>query len=230
VFVGEVFKKRGVDPEHVANVEGADIEHEAGGDLSGPDRVDRRQRVEPAQPCLDRFQGLARSIGFVEHDNVGEGDLLARLVMLQLERDVFRIDDGDERIEDEILTQHIVEHEGLDDRRGIGETRGLDDEAVDVRAAFQETRDGADQVAAHRAADTTIAELDHRLVGRVHQLAVDADLAELVDDDRDLLAGTLLQEVVEQCRLAGAEKSREDGRWNLAHGVGPEATGEIGGP
>ena len=97
----EFFKKRGIDPERVANVEGADIEHEAGGDLGGPGGVDRRQRVEPAQPCLDRFLGLARSIGFVEHDNVGEGDLLARLVMLQLERDVFRIDDGDERIENE---------------------------------------------------------------------------------------------------------------------------------
>ena len=99
-----------------------------------------------------------------------------------------------------------------------------------LRPGLEDTRDGADQVAAHRAADTAIAELDHRLVGRVHQLAVDADLAELIDDDRDLLAGTLLQEVVEQCRLAGAEKSREDGRWNLAHGAGPEATGTTAAP
>jgi hypothetical protein len=53
--------------------------------------------------------------------------------------------------------------------------------------------------------------LEHFLVGADHQLVVDADLAELVDDHGVLLAVRLGQNAVEQRGLAGAEVAGEDG-------------------
>ena len=40
-----------------------------------------------------------------------------------------------------------------------------------------------------------------------HEIGVDVDLAHVVDDDRDLEPVAVVQDVIEQRRLAGAEKA-----------------------
>ena len=47
------------------------------------------------------------------------------------------------------------------------------------------------------------------------EVVVDADLAELVDDDRIFLAVRLAEDAVEERRLAGAEIAGEDGDGDL---------------
>ena len=47
------------------------------------------------------------------------------------------------------------------------------------------------------------------------QLAVDADLAELVDDEREAAAVGVAQQMLDQGRLAGAEEAGDDGGGDL---------------
>src|SRR5262249_32835537 len=49
-------------------------------------------------------------------------------------------------------------------------------------------------------------------------LAIDADIAELVDDERDPPSFGILQEMADQCRLAGTEKAGDDGRGDFLEG------------
>ena len=109
----------------------------------------------------------------------------------------------------------LVDEEGLRDRRGIGEAGGLDDDRVELALALHQPLDDADQVAAHGAADAAVVHLEHFLVGADDELVVDADLAELVDDDGVALAVRLRQDAVEQRRLAGAEIAGQHGDGGL---------------
>jgi hypothetical protein len=68
---------------------------------------------------------------------------------------------------------------------------------------------GADQVAAHRAADAAVVHLDQLFLGAHDQVAVDADLAEFVDDDGIAPAAGAGQDAVEQGRLPGAQEARQ---------------------
>ena len=90
---------------------------------------------------------------------------------------------------------------------GAGSARpgGLDDDGVELALAPHQPVDDAHEVAAHGAADATVVHLEHFLVGADDQLVVDADFAELVDDDGVFLAVRLGQDAVEQRGLAGAE-------------------------
>jgi hypothetical protein len=80
--------------------------------------------------------------------------------------------------------------------------------------------DDAHQVAADGAADAAVVHLEHFLVSVDDQLVVDADLAELVDDDGELLAVRLRQDAVEQGRLAGAEIAGEHSDGDFGGGFG----------
>ena len=81
----------------------------------------------------------------------------------------------------------VVGEEGLRDRAGIGEARGLDQDAVELVLALHQAFEDADQIAAHGAADAAVVHLEDFLVGIDHEVVVDADLAELVFDDGDFL-------------------------------------------
>ena len=112
---------------------------------------------------------------------------------------------GHDRIELGLLADLFVDEEGLRHRRRIGEPRGLHDDGVELALAPHQPVDDADQVAAHGAADAAVVHLEHFLVGVDHQVVVDADLAEFVDDHGVFLAVRLGQDAVEQRGLAGAE-------------------------
>src|SRR5262249_60659511 len=68
----------------------------------------------------------------------------------------------------------------------------------------------------HRAAEATVCELDDVVVraggvaATLEDLAVDADVAEFVDDDGEAAALRIRQHVADQCGLAGAEEAGDD--------------------
>merc|ERR1719375_1803975 len=109
----------------------------------------------------------------------------------------------------------VVDEECLRYGRRIGQPRRLDDDPVELQAAPRargELLEHADQVLPHGAADAAVHHLDELLLGLhlrvlLEQLVVNADLAELVLDDRELLAVRGRQDVVEERRLAAAEEA-----------------------
>jgi hypothetical protein len=108
---------------------------------------------------------------------------------------------------------------------GSARARGFDQDAVQLTLALQQVADDADQIAAYGAANAPVVHLEHFLVGVHDQLVVDADLAELVDDDRVSAAVLLGKHAVEQRRLAGAEIAGQHGyrdRGSFEHGTSPD--------
>ena len=199
-------------------------------------RCKRRVGVDGANARLDFAQfGGRDEIGLVEDDDVGEGDLaLGFRRVAQPGGEPFGVGDGDHRVEPGRLLNVLVDEEGLRDRRGIGEAGGLDDDRVEAALALHQPLDDADEVAAHGAADAAVVHLEHFLVGADDELVVDADLAELVDDDGVALAVRLAQDAVEQRRLAGPEIAGEDGdgdflgRWRRSRRARAEVSGSDG--
>ena len=71
-----------------------------------------------------------------------------------------------------------------------------------------------EQILAQRAADTAVGELDHLLLllqhsAATHELRVDIHRRHVVDDDGDAVAVAVVQQVIEQRRLAGPEEARQ---------------------
>ena len=101
--------------------------------------------------------------------------------------DLLGIDHGDDRVEPHILAELRDIQEGLRDRAGIGDAGGLDEQVIEP-AALEELLDALDEVLAHGAADAAVVDLDDFLGLVLDELAVDADLADLVDDDAEFVA------------------------------------------
>ena len=187
--------------------------------------MDLSRRVDGAHGCLDVAQFFWRhQIGLVQNDDIGEGDLVLGLLrVLQPQRQMLGVDQSDHRVELGLGTHVLVHEEGLRDRGGIGQAGGLDDDGVETAGAAHQALDDADQVAAHSAADAAIVHLVDFLVGFHDQVVVDADLAELVDDDCITLAVVFRENPVEQGGLAGAEIAGQHGHRDLglrfAHGM-----------
>ena len=172
--------------------------------------------------ALDVVELLRRDeIGLVEQDDVGEADLLLRLrAVLEAAEQMLGVGDGDDRVELGLGLDVVVHEERLRHRRRIGEAGGLDQDAVEAARPLHQPLDDADEVAAHGAADAAVVHLEDFLVGLDDEVVVDADLAELVDDDRVLLAVVLGEDAVEERRLAGAEVAGEHGDGDLGVGHG----------
>jgi hypothetical protein len=111
----------------------------------------------------------------------------------ELAEEVLGVDHGDDGVEPGPRLDVVVGEEGLRHRAGIGEAGGLDQDAVELVLALHQAFDDADQVAAHGAADAAVVHLEDFLVGIDHEVVVDAELAELVDDDGVFLAVLLAQ-------------------------------------
>ncbi len=152
---------------------------------------------------------LARrhEIGLVQHDEVGGVDLVDDDGGFLLGGEqVRRVDHGDDGVETEPGVADLL-CEGI----RVRETGGLDDEEVRIDR-FDDRPDGHAELVVHGAADAAVVELDHLF--DVHALdgaAVDADVADLVDDDGDLLvAHSARQHLLEQRGLTAAQESGDD--------------------
>ena len=178
-------------------------------------------RIERAQA---RGQALDASplgeIGLRDHQPVGEDDLLARL-----RRPVQRVepgggvDHGDHHLGMKFSAQGAVGGEGLQDRAGIGEPAGFDQDALELRHVAlrplgHEIAQRVLQVGAGVAAEAAVAEQRHLVARAAHQRIVDADAAELVDDDGGAGAFRRRQEATHQRGLAGAEEAGDHGHRN----------------
>ena len=96
-----------------------------------------------------------------------------------------------------------------------------------------------DEVIGDGAADAAVGKLDDAILGAgfdaaaLEDFAVDADVAELVDDDGQPAPLGIFQDVAHERRLAGTEKPRDDAARNLGdigHGVsGSGCTNPSGG-
>ncbi len=125
--------------------------------------------------------------------------------------------------------------EGADQRLGQRQTRRLDDDVIRRRIARQQRLHRRQEFVGDRAADAAVGEFDDRIRPAVRvaaiaeQAAVEAHVAEFIDDDRDAAAPRTGDQVADQRRLAGAEKAGDDGRGDagLAHAGAPKAAGLI---
>src|SRR5690606_8799801 len=225
VLVIVALQERWVDLEHRVQVESADVEDL--GDRRVPEvhRPHRRARVHATEPGL---QPLARrvvhQVDLREQDPIGEADLLLRLlVLVELLLAVTGVDDGDDRVEQIVVGDVVVDEEGLRDRPRIGHAGGLDDDPLETDlaaiAALAQVAEDPDQVTANGAADAAVVHLDDLLVAVLEQqVVVHALLAELVLDHRDAVAVLFPEDAVEQRGLAAAEETGEDGHRNVRVG------------
>ena len=183
----------------------------------GGDFLDR-EGVE----ALDRRHGVCElvvvhQVALVEDQLVGDRDLLLRLRRARnLANHMLQVDHRQHRVEAEGEIELHVGVEEPGQRRGIGDSRGLDHDLVEVHPglgqahlAQEEPVEPVHQIALGRAAYAAVGELQHVLVGAGDEVAVDPDLAELVDDDRDLAGIGRAEEPVDERGLAGAEEARQ---------------------
>src|SRR5258706_3461894 len=206
-----------VELEDRVQVEAADVEYLVDRRVAEVHLLDLRARIHFLDPLGQIFNFIFRNQICLRHqDPIGKADLLLRLVeLVELLRRVLRVDERDDRIEQVVVADLLVCEEGLRHRAGIRHAGGLDHHAVELERArvalLLQRAEDADQVAAHRAADAAVVHLDDLLLAALDDLAVDADLAELVLDHGDALAVVFLEDPVEERRFPAAEKARKNG-------------------
>ena len=183
--------------------------------------------------------GRVEQIALVEHDEIGASDLVLehlfdRIVMVErgvgraLARQRLEVG-GDSAVGQRRAVDHrhhAVDGDAALDRRpmerlhqrlGQREARGLDDDVLDLRLAREDLVERRHEFVGHGAAQAAIGELDDVLLGAggiaaaFEDLAVDADIAELVDDHREPAPVGVGEHVADQRGLARAEKAGDDG-------------------
>mmetsp|Transcript_2132 Transcript_2132/g.6575 ORF Transcript_2132/g.6575 Transcript_2132/m.6575 type:complete len:291 (-) Transcript_2132:97-969(-) len=218
--------------ESALQVEAVDTQHRSDRHVGVGAPLDRREAVDAAQPRLDAGElvRLRDEVRLVQQQPVGEGDLRHRLVDdplrlhgVEVPLDVLRVDEGHDPVEARKGLDRVVDEEGLRHRRRVGEPRRLDEDAVQAQLARPDSRgellEHGDQVRTDRAADAAVHHLDDLLI-RLHlrvllkQHVIDANIAELILDDGDLLAVLCGEDMVEQGGLAASEEAGQHRHWD----------------
>src|SRR6185312_12272811 len=107
--------------------------------------------------------------------------------------------------------------EGLHQRLRQREAGGLDDDVLGRIGSVQQRRERRQEIVGDRAADAAIGELeDATLVAlfeaaAADELAIDAEIAELVDDESEPPRSGLRDQAADQAGLAGTEEAGDDG-------------------
>ena len=113
--------------------------------------------------------------------------------------------------------------ESLHQRFWQSQTRGLDQNVFGRHLAVEKARQGRHEIIGDGAAEASIGQLDNivlvarRVAAAEQQLAVDAELAEFIDDDGEPPPLGMRQQMPHEARLAGAEKAGNHRRRNAAH-------------
>ena len=210
-----------VDVQDGIEVEAADVDNGLQVGLAEIHGLDDGARVHAHQAIAQRAVfGVGDQVFLGDQDAVGKTHLLLRFG-LGVERfhAVLGVDHRDHRVQAVILGDVVVHEEGLAHRAGVGHAGGLDDDALEVELAGlaldAQLVERAQQVAAHRAADAAVGQLDDFFVAVLHQeVVVDALGPEFVFDHGDAPSVIFGQDALEQSRLARAEKAGEDGDRN----------------
>ena len=205
---------------------------------------------------LDAFEaGGVDQVGLVEHDQVGAGQLILEQFLdraFVIERFVLNaggIDlvvivgktaggDGgaiDHRHDtvDRHLRADIRPVEGGDQRLRQGKAGGFDDDMIRAVLALQQPSHGRDEIVGDGAADAAIGQFDDVVLGAgfrataLEHIAIDAEIAEFIDDQRDFPAACVGEQVADHRRLAGAEKAGNDGCRNLLHKIIPSFSAAV---
>ena len=154
---------------------------------------------------------LAGGLGAAQDDAACVADLVVVELteVLHIHLDLVDVGHGDEAAQ---LNIQMLGH-ALDSAGHVGQladARGLDDDAVGVVLLHHLLQSGT-EIAHQRAADAACVQLVDLDAGLLQEAAVDADLAELVLDEHDLLAGKgLFDELLDKGGLTGAKEAGEN--------------------
>ncbi len=189
--------------------------------------------------------GGVQQVGLVQHHEIGavqlvEIDLGQRVVVVEglvrrtLGGDGSRIVGeaavGDGRAihhGDHAVHRHAVADGGpaerLQQRFRQCKAGGLDDDVLGWGGAVEQRLHRRQEFVGDGAAEAAIGQLHHILAAgnaaTAQHVAVDAERAELVDDDGDAPAAGIGEDMAHQRRLAGAEEAGDDGAGDLARGA-----------
>mmetsp|Transcript_19262 Transcript_19262/g.44278 ORF Transcript_19262/g.44278 Transcript_19262/m.44278 type:complete len:439 (-) Transcript_19262:38-1354(-) len=232
-------EKLRVHLERAREVKPFDVEDTIDGHLRVGAALDRRELVDVTQSLRDALELLlvGNKVALVQQQPVRKRDLLDRLVLstlrllfVQVLLNVLRVNHGDDTVEPRKRLDLIVNKKSLRDWGRVGHASGFDHDRIELELsrahALRQLLQNGDEILPHRAADATVHHLEDLLLG-LHlgvlgeQRVVDADLAELVLDHRDLLPVRRREDVVEQRRLPAAEEPSEHGHRHevdLTHG------------
>jgi len=123
--------------------------------------------------------------------DVGESDLLLDpRRFTRCCQNVLGVHDSHDGIELQFGLHLVIDEEGLGDRAGVGQASGLDQDVVELVAAFSfRLPRNADQVAADGYKQMQpVVHLENLFLGADDQILIDADLSKLVLDDGDAFA------------------------------------------
>ena len=129
--------------------------------------------------------------------------------VLHIHLDLVHVGDGDKAVQDDgqILGDAL---DGAGHVGQLADARRLNEDAVRV-VGLDDLLQRLAEIADQAAADAAGVQLIDLNAGLAHEAAVDADLAEFVLDQDDLLTGEgLLDELFDKGGLAGAEEAREN--------------------
>jgi hypothetical protein len=144
---------------------------------------------------------------------LGLVDVSVRLDVVEVDVDVLRVHQAHHTVDAVVVLDQRVAVEREHDGRRVRQTRRLDDDRVELLTPCHEHPKRAHQVAADRAAHTPVVHGDDVLLrGQVlfHQVTVDLYLPKLVLNHANLPILLLLQDVVDQGRLAAPQETRDD--------------------
>ena len=190
------------------------VEDKRGGDRAMLGDADRGmgQPGDPPGQLPDRRRVGEIALG--QDDAVGERHLLCRFGhVVDIAGAGDRVDDGHQRLQMELAAERAVGGKSLQDRPRIGQARGFDDHPRKARHSTpgpvgEQRAQGFLEIGAQIAAQAPVAEQHGRVAARAQQGLVDADLAELVDDDRGVGALGGVEQGADQRGLAGRRESR----------------------
>ena len=161
--------------------------------------------------------GLTQPVGAGEDDRARVLDLIVEELaeVLHVDAALVRVDDGGEAVELQFVRLDTLH--SADDVGELADAGGLDEDAVGAEL-LEHLLEGLLKVADEAAADAAGIHLVDRDARVLQETAVDGDLAELVFDEDDLLAGIRLgDELLDQRRFPRAEKAGEN--VNFGHGT-----------
>ncbi len=224
VIVCTVIQKIRINVELGIQVETLQIEHLRQGHFPEMHHFLGRTRIHVLEAVLQSIQVLGgNQVGLADEDLVGKTHLTTRLLaVIELLGCVFGVNQGQDRIEQKSLCNLIVHEKGLRYRPRIGQTGGLDHDAVKTEQPLatlgSQQLQGGSQILANGATNTPIAHLNDLLVRVRHQdVVVDVLFTKLVLDHGDLLAVGLGQHTLEQGGFARTQKTGQDGGGDEGH-------------